>query len=84
MPPPVLNSLGEASGVNQQVKEINSRVLEKAGDPPALHAYLQSQGIHYVFIGAKGGALSPRSLQDSNLFLPVYSAGGVWIFQLAP
>jgi len=35
--------------------------------------------LRYIFIGAKGGALSPKALIESQLFTPLYHKDGNWV-----
>lgn len=83
LPPPVLFALGGSSETYRQTREACKRILELAGDPAGLHAYLQELDIRYIYLGARGGALSPRALQASPLFRVIYAQEGVWIFEAA-
>jgi hypothetical protein len=64
--------------------EIAARVTELAGDAAALRAYLQAQDIQFVFLGVRGGVLSPTRLADSGLFEVRYAQDGAWVFEVKP
>jgi hypothetical protein len=81
LPPPVLYGMANEP---QKVKAITGptrQVLDFSRDPQALHALLEEQDIEYIYIGARGGALSPQALRYSPLFQLLYSEGGAWVFQ---
>jgi hypothetical protein len=82
MPPPVLYGLGDPGPKAWPVSEFARRALEVSGRPEDLHAHLQSQGIQYIYIGARGGTLSPRLLRESDLFQELYIQNGTYVFQL--
>ncbi len=42
---------------------------------------LRDNGVTHVYIGARGGSITPQLLIDSSYYDPVYSNGAVWIFQ---
>ncbi|MGD8750581.1 MAG: hypothetical protein PVG14_04115 [Anaerolineales bacterium] len=81
MPPPVLYGFGKPEyieGVNQIVQNI---LLNKY-DIPTLWHLLQSEDIKYVFLGARGGPFSAKSLSISEYFKTVYNKNGVHIFEV--
>jgi hypothetical protein len=82
MPPPVLYALLKEPEIVNTITNTSRQMLENAKDPVALHALLQSQGIHYLFIGAKGGAFSARALRESDLYELIYDRDGTWLFKL--
>ena len=82
MPPPVLYGLGNPEPVAQPISEVSRQALEKSGRPVELHDLLTAHNIGYVYIGARGGALSPRLLQESPLFRMLYAENGAWVFQV--
>jgi hypothetical protein len=57
-------------------------VMDQAADPAGLAETLRSQGIHYVYLGARGGILSPQALRESEQFEALYAQQGVWIFEV--
>lgn len=81
MPPPVLYGLDNSKSNIQRINEINQRVIEKSADIPELHLYMNTLGIQYVYLGARGGVLSPKAIYDSELFEVLYTQAGVWIFK---
>jgi hypothetical protein len=84
LPPPVLygldNDLERVAAVNRQVQS----VIDLTGDPAALQGVLRANGIDYIFLGGRGGVLSPRRLNASGLFPLLFSSSGVWIFGVNP
>ena len=80
LPPPVLYGLGEA-GLVRDITQTSRQVLEHGKDPAALHTLMQVQGINYIYIGRRGGAISPAALGQSALFETIYHQDGVWIFR---
>lgn len=81
-PPPVLYGMANEPAQSRAIGDVTSQALELSRDPQALHELLLEQDIHYVFLGARGGAFSPKLLQDSPLFQLLYSKDGAWIFKL--
>lgn len=82
VPPPVLYGLDDNLDRVRQINEIIQKVMELHQKPVELYAYLESVNIHYIYIGARGGILSPDVLQNSGLFDPQYEQNGVWVFRL--
>ena len=81
LPPPVLYGLGPG---NKLVKEQSQKVINFSSNPSALWEFLTTNELHYVYIGAKGGVLSPELLTKSELFTNIYHRDGVWIFSTKP
>ena len=82
LPPPVLYGMVNQPEKARAIIDQTSQVLDLNRDPEALYEYLRLEGIHYVFLGARGGALSPQALRDSPLFQLLYAEDGAWIFKL--
>jgi hypothetical protein len=80
LPPPVLYGLGTPERV-REVNQVCQQAIEDSHDPQALYELLQAHDIRYVYLGARGGAISPQSLRDSPLFKLIYSRDGVRIFE---
>ncbi len=81
MPPPVLYGLGPGS---KGIKEQSQQVIDLSSNPDSLWDYLQTKQYHYIFIGAKGGVLSPEKLSSSDHYSIIYHKDGVWIFKIKP
>lgn len=79
MPPNLLYGMGTRPDL-ERVNRISQQTLDKAGSPPDLHQMMVAEQIRYLFIGRRGGSLSPHTLQASGLFETLYSQDGVWIF----
>jgi len=84
MPPPVLYGLANQPEKTKQITEIARRVTEISDQPAELQAYLLEHKIHYVYIGVRGGALSPQAMQASGLFQQLYAQDGAWVFEVQP
>jgi len=82
LPPPVLYGMGEITEDGKKIPEISRQVIDYRNRPLELHAYLLDRGIHYIYIGARGGALSPRNLRYSPFFEMLYAKEGAWLFKL--
>ena len=82
MPPPVLYGLGNNPEQVQHISDVCRQVLDLANKPTELHDYLLTQGIHYIYVGARGGALSPQALQTSPLYKTLYNYEDTWVFQV--
>jgi hypothetical protein len=81
LPPPVLYGLGSgADNINQKSQE----VISLSPDPIALSEFLHTNHLHYIYIGAKGGVISPENLVSSGLFTVHYQLDGVWILEVKP
>jgi hypothetical protein len=83
-PPPVLYGLSNSPESIQKINQVSQRVIDLAGNPPALHALLQDLEIRYVYIGARGGVFSAQALRASPLFAPRYARNGVFVFEVIP
>jgi branched-subunit amino acid transport protein len=81
LPPPVLYGLGSD---RKQINEKSQKVINLGSNPVALWNFLSSNQLHYIYIGAKGGILSPEKLSASDLFTICYQKEGVWIFIIKP
>ncbi len=81
LPPPVLYGLGN------NYKEINSQaqqIYSSSTDPIKFWEYLNSRQYHFVYVGARGGVISPEKLSSSGLFSVLYHKTSVWIFGVTP
>jgi len=81
LPPPVLYGLGSD---RERINKESQEVINLSPDPMDLWEYLCTNQLNYIFIGEKGGVLSPEKLSNSDLFTIVYQKEGVWIFKTKP
>jgi len=81
VPPPVLYALGQPVE-KQLIRAMCEVVLAKAADAAALAEILRGQGIHYIYLGARGGVLSPQALLESDQFEVLYAKQGAWVFAM--
>jgi hypothetical protein len=81
LPPPVLYGLGgDVKAINQRIQEVISVDV----DPTKLREFLASHQLHYIYLGARGGVITPEKLASSKLFNVLYYQDGVWIFSIKP
>ena len=83
IPPPVLYGVGPADEI-QRITSTCQAVMNQGKDAQALWSTLHSQAIHYIYIGARGGVVSPQALRNSLLFKTLYSQNGAWLFEVLP
>jgi len=82
--PPVLYSMADPDYV-ARVNHLGEMVEDSTSlDDPAVQELLDEAGVTHVYIGAKGGHLTPKMLLASGGFRPIYSSGEVWIFAREP
>jgi hypothetical protein len=81
MPPPILYAYGSPAEV-QSIDETCKQLIDRASDPQALRELMRAQGIRFVYLGRRGGVLSPKLLAHSGLFQIRYSQAGTWLFEL--
>ena len=80
MPPPALYGL--SSELSPVVKEISQSIIKLSDDADKLHQYLWTNGFKYIYIGARGGVISPLNLLKNPQYELLYSSDGTWLFQL--
>lgn len=54
----------------------------KSGDDSGLWSVIEQEQVDYVYIGARGGRLTPQMFLSSSRYRVVYNNGEVWIFQV--
>jgi hypothetical protein len=82
----LLPPLPYAQGNPEYVQHINdmARIVSEitdAGDPQLLRI-LESEKVTHIYLGARGGRLTPQMLLRSSRYRPVYNSGAVWIFEV--
>ncbi len=82
----LLPALSYAQGTPEYVRriaELSQLTSEvRDADDPALRSMLEREGVTHVYIGAKGGTLTPQMFLHSSGYQPVYCSGQVWIFEV--
>jgi len=81
LPPPVLYGLGNN---NKAISDLSQRIINESSDLEAFKELLLSNQLHFIYIGAKGGIISPEKLFASGLFTVLYHEDSVWLFKLKP
>jgi hypothetical protein len=84
MPPPVLYGLDYDLQVVEAINELNQQVIESGGNAEALHPLLLDTGINYIYLGSRGGPISPLALRSSPLYKLLYNQDGTWLFEVIP
>ncbi len=82
LPPPILYGYDNNQARRRERIDIEKQVLDLSSDPAALHVLLLEQHIDYVYLGVRGGALSPSLLSHDPGFQVVYAHGGAWVFRV--
>lgn len=82
IPPPLLYGFDTRREIIHNVTQLGKEAFLKSANPVELYNFLVMNDIQYIYIGAKGGELSPSRLKNSQLFNPIYSKDGVWIFSV--
>ena len=82
MPPPVFYGMDNNTQRIHRITRFNQQIIDHSQNAIFLHDLLQEQNISYIYIGARGGVLSPRSLQNSHLYQTLYHQDGTWVFQV--
>ncbi|UCC75905.1 MAG: hypothetical protein JSW37_10345, partial [Anaerolineales bacterium] len=79
-------SIPHAYGTPEYVQHISHMaglVSEtRDADDPRLLEIVEQDGVTHVYLGAKGGPLTPQMFLDSPRYRPVYDSGAVWIFEV--
>jgi len=83
MPPPVLYGLGSDSR-KSTINQVCHEVLRIGTSPDALWKYLTSNNINYIYIGARGGSISPYALASNPHFDKIYNLDDTWLFHILP
>ena len=82
----ILPALSYAHGGPEYVGAVgeHARLVHEVRDAeePRLRALLAEEAVTHVYIGAKGGTLTPQMFVRSSLYRPVYCSGQVWIFEV--
>ncbi len=82
MPPPVFYGMDNNVDRIQGISRFSQQIIDQSQDANSLHDLLKAHNIGYVYIGARGGVLSPRRLQNNPLYQTLYHQDGTWVFQV--
>ena len=83
IPPPVLYGLGEREQI-EYINQISRDVINLGDSPEELWKYLSSLQIKYIYIGSRGGIISPGSLASNSHFRVIHCSDNTWVYQLLP
>jgi len=82
----LLPELPYVYGTPDDVQHVNNvaRIVSevKEADDPKLQEILERENVTHVYVGAKGGPLTPQKFWHTSQYRPVYSTGEVWIFEV--
>jgi uncharacterized membrane protein len=82
MPPPAL--YGMSQDRHKQVNTFVEALLSIGEDAEAIRNLMIEYDYNFIYIGARGGVISPQALKESGLFEPVFNAENTWVFQIHP
>ncbi|MCS6906378.1 MAG: hypothetical protein RML93_00685 [Anaerolineales bacterium] len=82
IPPPVIFALSEDNAQVQRLNQISQKVLERPRDASAIAQIMRENGLQYLYLGAKGGSISPWEISQSPHFRLIYHKERVFIFEL--
>lgn len=83
IPPPVLYGLGSEMN-KSNINQICQEVIRIGTSPDDLWKYLTENNIYYIYIGARGGVISPHNLEASSHFESIYHRENTWLFHILP
>lgn len=81
-PAALLYSFGSRAQVRKEIELIQG-IVQALDEPHQLASMLRAQGIEYVYLGGRGGAISPQKLLQSAAFHLLYQQDGVRIFKVS-
>jgi hypothetical protein len=65
----------------QHIREMAQLVSElRNASDPAFLALLEEEQVTHIYVGAKGGPLTPQMFLSDVRYRTVYNTGAVWIF----
>lgn len=80
---PALSYTYGAPAYVQHITDMARTVSEiKDADDPELQDILEQEEVTHVYVGTRGGPLTPQMLLDDPHYRPVHSTGAVWIFEV--
>ncbi len=81
-PPPVIYGFGSQEEYSR-IEAICKQAIALGDKPEELWAYLRSEHIRYIYIGKRGGPLSPYDLANSPRYRTLYHGDGTWVLELS-
>ena len=82
VPPPVLYGLDNNRDNVLDIVNLCDWIIENKDNPKSLSKYLLTKNIRYIYIGKRGGVLSPHKLAEDQSIELIYYQDGVWIFKI--
>jgi hypothetical protein len=71
--PELVQHVTELAQIVSQTKDVEETQFQ---------AILEQERVTYIYVGAKGGPLTPQMFLDHPHYRPAYNSGGVWIFEV--
>jgi hypothetical protein len=81
LPASVLYGLSNTPADIRRITQISRQAYEASTSPAALYPFMKKQGIRFIYVGARGGPLSPEALLSSTDFWPRFHQNGTWVFE---
>jgi hypothetical protein len=81
-PPPALYGLGNQDYVDR-INQISQKISDPENTPDEIWKVMSDNDIDYIYLGVRGGPLSPAALLESGLFEQIYDQGGVKILKIS-
>jgi hypothetical protein len=80
--PVLVYSYGKPEYV-QHISQLAQIVAQtKDAEDAQFQDILEQERVAYIYIGAKGGPLTPQMFLGHSHYRPVYDSGAVWIFEV--
>jgi hypothetical protein len=79
LPPPVIYGFG-GQAEYFEIEAVCKEVLAQGSQPDELWSLLRSHGVRYIYLGVRGGPISPYELSNSPRFRLLYHQFGTWVF----
>jgi hypothetical protein len=80
-PPPVLYGVSSIKEIDH-INQVSAQIIAQGDNASALAIILRQNHIRYVYLGARGGAISVSSLKESTDFIPLFQSNGSSLFEL--
>jgi hypothetical protein len=83
IPPPAIYGFGSSQQI-QEINELCQKVIQSGDTPDKLWEVMQTNNLHYLYMGGRGGPISVSSLISSPRFKMIYANQGAYIFKTLP
>lgn len=83
IPPPVLYGLSPQED-RIFINQISQFAIDHGRDAKELYNIMSENDVAYIYLGARGGPISPKAIASNPGFNKIYDAQGVQIFEVLP